>query len=386
MSFLEQYERDAAPWLERVAAVAPAIETHRDEIEAERRLPVALYETLRDAGFFRMWLPRQYGGFEVDLVTCRLVIEGLAKLDGAVAWCVGIANEGAALAAYISEEGGEDVFSDPNVLVAGTLFPPGKAVADGDGYRVSGTWPLASGSPNATWLYGNAMLLDGDTPRQTPAGTPQTGIFLMPAGECQLLDTWYSTGLRGTGSNHFEARNMSVPARRMVAIGSGLRFTGSIYPQLIVRMFAPNAAVVSLGVALGALAAFKELARSKPGTVGQPGIGAQPTVHALIARSEIRLQAARLALHEASVDTQAMLTSEHDISEPRALSNRLVGTYVAAEATDVVSSLYTAAGSTSVYQGNPLDRALRDVHTANQHVSSGPNNFAMVGSHLLNAD
>jgi alkylation response protein AidB-like acyl-CoA dehydrogenase len=197
---------------------------------------------------------------------------------------------------------------------------------------------------------------------------------------------WYSTGLRGSGSNHFEALSVSVPERRLVRMGAGLRFKGSIYPQLFVRMYAPNAAVIALGIARGALDSFKQLARSKPGTVGQPGIGTQPTVHALVARAEMRLQAARLILHEASVDTQAALTAEGDISESRALRNRLVGAHVAAEATDVVSGLYTAGGSTSVYQGHSLDRALRDVHTANQHVSVGPANFAMAGRHLLEAE
>lgn len=81
-----------------------------------------------------------------------------------------------------------------------------------------------------------------------------------------------------------------------------------------------------------------------------------------------------------------MLAAEGDISESRAFANRLVASHVAAEATDVVSGLYTAGGSTSVYQGQELDRALRDVHTANQHVSTGPNNFALVGGRLLEAE
>ena len=80
-----------------------------------------------------------------------------------------------------------------------------------------------------------------------------------------------------------------------------------------------------------------------------------------------------------------MLNADGDISESRALNNRLVAAQVAAEATDVVSGLYTAAGSTSVYQGDRIERALRDVHTANQHVSVGPANFASSGRHVLRA-
>ena len=189
MAFMDHYEKEAAPWLDCVAAVAPAIEANRGEIEAGRQLPLALYEALRDADFFRMWLPKPYGGHEVDFVTSRIVFEALAKLDGAVGWCVAIGNEGAAIAAYMPEGGVAEVFADRDTLLAGTLFPPGKAVATDGGYLVSGKWPLASGSPNATWLYGSAAISDGETPRMTPAGTPQAGIFTIPVGECNLLDT-----------------------------------------------------------------------------------------------------------------------------------------------------------------------------------------------------
>jgi hypothetical protein len=54
MPLLEQFEKDAKPWLDRVEAVRPVIEQHREAIEAERRLPAPLYEALRNADFFRM--------------------------------------------------------------------------------------------------------------------------------------------------------------------------------------------------------------------------------------------------------------------------------------------------------------------------------------------
>jgi alkylation response protein AidB-like acyl-CoA dehydrogenase len=172
-------------------------------------------------------LPKRYDGFEVDAVTSRLVIEALARLDGAVAWCVGIGNEGIALTAYLPDAGAEEVCSDPNVLVAGTLFPPGKAVAAADGYAVTGTWPLASGSPNATWLYGSAAIMDGETPRMTPAGAPQSGIFLMRTSTSQPARTtsrWLAE--RFSASTNRRPKRLLVVNVGALAPGDGDGFTG----------------------------------------------------------------------------------------------------------------------------------------------------------------
>jgi hypothetical protein len=115
-------------------------------------------------------------------------------------------------------------------------------------------------------------------------------------------------------------------------------------------------------------------------------LGEQQIIHALVGRSEIRLRAAHLAVLDASAATQAQLDAEGNISMERFMLNRLAGAHVAAEATAVVSDLYTAAGSSSVYQSSRLDRALRDVHTVNQHLSAGPANFALAGRFLLSGE
>jgi alkylation response protein AidB-like acyl-CoA dehydrogenase len=190
----------------------------------------------------------------------------------------------------------------------------------------------------------------------------------MRASECTVLDTWYSTGLRGSGSNHIRAENVFVPDRRRFSFTSGRRISGSIYPEVYVRMLSPNHAAVGLGVALGALDAFKALARTKPGSRGQPPLSEQPTIHALVGRSEMRLRAARLALHEASADSQALLDTQGDVTEEQFLMNRLVSAQVAAEATSVVGDLYTAAGSSSLYQTSRLSRPAGCAHGQPAHL------------------
>jgi alkylation response protein AidB-like acyl-CoA dehydrogenase len=199
MGLLDQYERAAAPWLQRVADIAPLIHENRDIIEAERRIPLPLYEAMRDADLFRMWLPLRYGGFEVDLVTTRLVIEATARLDGSAGWYVSILNEAVALGAYMPEAGAEEIFSDHNAIVAGGGAPPGKAIPVEGGHVVTGTWALASGSPHATWLFGSAAVAES---AEEPLGRESTEDVFRPARRLGLLCRYSDARVRVHGARH----------------------------------------------------------------------------------------------------------------------------------------------------------------------------------------
>jgi indole-3-acetate monooxygenase len=79
-------------WVERVRALAPLVEKWRDAGEQERHMPRPLFEALRDAGVFRMSVPKAVGGAEGDEATVLQAIEELARQDGSVGWNVMIAS------------------------------------------------------------------------------------------------------------------------------------------------------------------------------------------------------------------------------------------------------------------------------------------------------
>ena len=83
---------DAQPVVRAAAALQPALRRYREEIEREQRLPPALVEELRDAGFYRLVIPRALGGLEVDPLTYLRVVELLAEGCGSVGW--NLANNG----------------------------------------------------------------------------------------------------------------------------------------------------------------------------------------------------------------------------------------------------------------------------------------------------
>jgi len=75
---------DAQPVVQAAAALQPELRSYREEIEREQRLPKALVEQLRAAGFYRMVIPRALGGLEVDPLTYLRAVELLAEGAGSV--------------------------------------------------------------------------------------------------------------------------------------------------------------------------------------------------------------------------------------------------------------------------------------------------------------
>ncbi|MBT4701938.1 MAG: hypothetical protein HOB79_12790, partial [Rhodospirillaceae bacterium] len=59
-------ETDVAEYLARVARAAPAIREAAEQVEAGQELPADLLEILHAEKFFRLALPKVYGGEEVD--------------------------------------------------------------------------------------------------------------------------------------------------------------------------------------------------------------------------------------------------------------------------------------------------------------------------------
>jgi indole-3-acetate monooxygenase len=194
----------AAPssFIDAAKGLAPQIQASAEEIERSRRLPLPLVKAMAQAGLFRLWIPRALGGEETDPMTLVRVVEEVSRADGAAGWCMAIGGEYGAFGGYLPADAAREIYgSDPLVRTAGAFRPFGEAVVANGGYRVTGRWPLGSGCQHSAWIVGGCRIIDGDRPRLGPDGTPATRILFFPADACEILDTWHSIGLRGTGSH-----------------------------------------------------------------------------------------------------------------------------------------------------------------------------------------
>src|SRR5437763_9779753 len=123
----------------------------RDRLEAGRRLPEDLARDLAKAGFFRIFLPKAYGGFDFTPMEAMEVFEELAQADASVAWCVWNGNTHWT-AAQLSPEAARTIHADPDVITANSTRASGQAHIVPDGFRVSGRWSLVSGCELGTWM------------------------------------------------------------------------------------------------------------------------------------------------------------------------------------------------------------------------------------------
>ena len=195
------------------------------------------------------------------------VWEAVARINSAAAWNLAMNQAIAAYAAWLPAEGARELFRDGPPTVAGALNPPAAATRVDGGWRITGQVPFGSGCHNAQWLAMPAAEMEGGRPKVDPAtGKPEVFGVFFPRTEAEILDTWHTLGMRGTGSTDFAVRDLFVPDRMTAPVGPLSRpapgFEGPLF-----RMWPWTAilgeATVSVGIAAAAVDRAVELCRTK---------------------------------------------------------------------------------------------------------------------------
>jgi indole-3-acetate monooxygenase len=376
----------AASVLDAVQRLAPIIRQHADTAERERCLPKPVVRELVDAGVFRMLVPRALGGDEIEPLTACRVVEEISMQDGAAGWCAMIGACNSHFGGLMPIAGAREVYADRDVVLAGTFRPTGVAVAVDGGYRLTGCWPFASGIMHSHWLMGGCRILDGDRPRMTSAGAPEMKLLFLPRAEATVIDTWHTGGLRGTGSHDFEVKDVFVPASRSLWFTDRPIEPGPLYSFPAIAFFSTLIASVSLGIARHAVEAFKALASVKMPTGSQELLRASPVAQSHLGQAEGLLRAGRAFLFESLADAWAIVNRGEPLSWLQRGLLWLSSTQAATQAVQAVAIAYRAGGASSVYTSTQLERCLRDIRTASQHLTVMPTNYEVAGQLFLGAD
>jgi len=361
------------------------ISAQRDAIETSRRLPEDLARDLARAGFFRIFLPAAYGGLDLTPMDGIAVFEKLAKADASVAWCVWNGNTHWT-AAQLSPEAAHIIHDDPDVITANSTRPSGQAhVVDG-GFRLTGRWSLVSGCELATWMVLWSVIHEQGKPRTTPSGGPEIRFMLLPASQCEIIDTWTVGGLRGTGSHDVAVHDVFVPT----AFASGF-FDTYILPETRYRIPAfcrvvPGLGAMALGVARTAIETLKEIAGAKNPIRTTQMLRDTPDAQARVSQAEALVRSARLFLFDSLSQLWTALLATGEVTmEARALT-RLAASHAVSSAVQAVDLMYLAGGASSVYASCPLERAFRDVHVFTQHIGVHPRVMHSTGRVLFGLD
>jgi alkylation response protein AidB-like acyl-CoA dehydrogenase len=359
----------------------PAIESHRAELENLRKIPTKLVESLREAGMFRLYTPREYGGFEVSLTDGLRVFEALGRIDGSVAWTVWNNNMGF-FAGRLPEAGAAQIWgSDADPIVVNSTRTTGNIATPSDnGFLLSGRWDIVSGVDAADWALLFAQVYP--TNASTPAGTgnpehAQVRVFFVPRSSFEVLDTWQVEGMRGTGSNSVVADEVFVPSEMTVEPSAPHHIDRPLYRIPVYSVGASGGAAALLGVAAAAVDEVVRLAHSK---VAEGGTTLAHTEHAqdVIGRAEVALRSARLLLHEASgaLDQAA---ADGSIGDGLRADLRAAMSHAAESSRTVLNSMHGLGGTSSLYVGNRLEQLLRDGLAGLNHGDLDQGMFALAG-------
>lgn len=361
-----------------------ALAARAGEMDEIRRLPSELAAEMAREGLFRLVTPASLGGLEAPPHTLVEVVESLAQANASAGWCVMIGATTALNAAYMDHATAKEIYADPNVITGGVFAPMGKAIDEGDHYRVSGRWQWGSGSANCTWLCGGAVILKEGEMLRLPNGMPDARMMVFPASEVTLHDTWHVAGLKGTGSGDISVADVLVPKARSVSLITDTPVEpGALYTFPAFGLLALGVAAVALGNGRGALDAIKAIATKKKPQGSGKTLAEKQVVQADLAKLEAAHRSARAYLMDEIDQTWAVAQSEGEIPLNRRADLRLACTHMVRTSADVCRGAYDLGGGAALFLDNELQRRMRDAHAMTQHIVVAPGVYEQTGRVLL---
>lgn len=366
--------------LARARAAAPLLRERSEEIERMRRLPEDVVELLRDTGVFRIGMPKEWGGPELTFAQQCEVIETLSYGDAAAGWCAMIGMDTWIYAGYLDEPVVKEMLANPDAITAGLIFPVGRAERVPGGYRVTGRWPFGSGVTHADWVVGGCHVYRDGEPEPGPDGAPRNWRLIMaPAEEFEIVDTWHTTGLAGSGSLDYQVTDLFVPEERSFFFSEPRRSGPLAAPDA----FLGNVPGVPLGVARAALDHVRELAADRVERATGIPWRESYRVQTTIGRAEMELSAARYAVYGTLEELWHRLESGIQPTPDQQVAAALARVNAFQTARSIVSRLSDLVATASIYRTSPLDRWLRDLHTMCQHILAQEQIVQSAGAHLL---
>lgn len=349
------------------------------DVDERRAVSPDVSQLLKDAGVFGLLAPRSIGGAEVDPLTFFDVVEQASYADGSVGWLAMIGGCYATFGGLLEPATARELYGDPARVTAGAFRPNGIAVEVDGGYRVTGRWPQGSGACHADWFLGGAVIIRDGAPVIGRAGMPAMRELWFPASEVEVIDTWTSTGLRGTASHDYAVHEVFVPAERSCWFMEPPVEPGPLYRMAPVAMFASFIGAVPLGIARHALDEFVELSQRKVPVLSQEVLADKPVANTKVGLAQATIESAHTYLRDRLAGVWRSVCDGHAPTMADRGALWLAATHAAHTSLAAIELLYGAAGADAVYATSALDRCLRDARTAVQHIGTQEVNYEVAG-------
>jgi indole-3-acetate monooxygenase len=358
--------------LQAARELGPVINSYIENEETNRRLSKPVFEALKEAGFYRMYLPKSLGGLEVDPLTMAKVIEEVTLHNTAAGWSLMVANTSSWWGGRLPEQGIEEIYGNgPDVFMAGVFHPPMQATPVQGGFLINGRNPLFSNVHEAQWIFVTAFVMEGGQIKMNNGQPEIIGVY-MKSQDCEIIDTWYTLGMRATDSNDVAAKDVFVPDHLYFPLNPqykpGRHFTGLLYqfPAIgacVNGLLAP----VSMALARNAIDELKAIAAKKTPLGSAVPIRERGVVQRKLGKAEALLQSSRAYLHQKIAECWEKTLAGEKLPLEEKAGLLLAAAHTNQSCTRAVDLMYSAAGSSAFYTRNKLEHYFADAEVVRQH-------------------
>lgn len=342
------------------------------EEENNGRLSPPVVKALKEAGFYKLFLPKSLGGLEADPLTVAKAVEEISRYNTAAGWSLMVANTTQLMLSRIPEKGIDEIFgNDPDTFIAGTVHPPMMATRTEGGFVINGRNPLVSNVHEAQWLMVLALVIENGQPKMSDGHPEILGIYLK-ASDCKIIDTWQVIGMHATDSNDIEAKDVFVPDHRvcylMHEFKPGKHFAKPLYhfPAAggnIACLLAP----VTLAVASNAINELKTIASKKTPLGSMVPIRDRGVIQRKLGIAEALVRSSRAYLHDEIEKCWKKIGAGESVSLEEKAGLALAAAHTNQSCVQAIELMYTAAGSSGIYKRSKMAHYLSDAQVLRQH-------------------
>lgn len=356
------------------AQVLDEVRARAAEFSALRHVPRDVVEQFKAIGVYRAFVPERFGGdAKSPAAFCRL-IEDISAADASAGWVASFGVSATYLATLPVDTYAQIFGTDPDTVFAGAMFPPQPAKSVPGGYEVRGQWPWGSGIMGADLAGAGIKVEDNDT--KLPL------IAIMPRDKVEVVDTWDTVGLAGTGSHDIKVDGVVVPREWTFVRGSTPTMEDRQFRYPSMALASQVLAVVALGAARAALDHIRETG-SRQSVTGAPKPGARAYLQTEYAKARGLYLGAQAAFYDTLDEAWERLEHDDSVDRDLHLRLRLVASKAAKDGAEAARMAFALGGSAAINQGHPLARYMIDAASVAQHAFLSEGTLAAAGAAMF---
>ncbi len=374
-----------ATCLDDARRLLPTIRENAAEAERQGRMTDAMIAAFRSTILPRMMVTTELGGGGMPLPAQLRVVSVLSSGDGATGWSLAFATGSPLFGNLLEKPTYDAIYSNPLGGIAGALAPFSvSAEAVPGGYFVSGRSSYNSAHRLASHLFfGGIVRRDGQVTMTD--GTPELRGFVVPKSQARIIPNWPVSAMIATESDDAEIeRTFVAEAYSFPFIGASSSWRGEVERRIpLLSLLGPGLAAQSIGIARGALDAFRDMAMTKVPAQSRTRLADVPGAQLALAEAEGLWMAADALLFRTIDDTwtKAELGEPFEIEDAARL--RLACLTTTRLSRRAIDTIRDHAGMNVVLRRSPLERFTRDMGAVTQHVAVAASRFDPIGKVLM---